>query len=163
MARKLNGEEVLLMIKMYAESDMSTVDVCKQFGVCQRTLRDILHRRSWNSITDGMDLPEIKKKVKSDYVSNFWSKVNKENECWIWNGGLTKKGYGQFHSKKIEESRAHRVAWLIVYGPIPKGLHVCHKCDIRSCVNPDHLFLGTNQDNVNDKVAKNRQYRKVIV
>ena len=162
MPRKLTGQEVLSMIELYSESDMTVADVCNQFGVCQRTLRDILHRRSWNSLTDNMSLPEIKKKIKHDYVFTFWSKVNRQEGCWIWNGSLTKKGYGQFHSKMIKESRAHRVAWLIVHGSIPDDLHVCHTCDVRACVNPDHLFLGTNQDNVNDKVIKNRQYRKAV-
>lgn len=160
MPRKLTGEQVLEMVDIYSSTDLSVREVCSRFGVGQRVLRDILHRRAWTNITDGMDLPSIKKKPKDDYVSRFWSKANKTSTCWLWTGGLTPKGYGQFACKQINESRAHRFAWIICHGEIPDGLHVCHICDIRHCINPDHLFLGTNQDNVDDKVAKNRQYRK---
>jgi predicted metal-binding protein len=51
---------------------------------------------------------------------------------------------------------AHRVAWAKANGPIPKGMHICHKCDVRNCVNPEHLFLGTAKDNMRDKVSKKR-------
>jgi len=84
------------------------------------------------------------------------------NSCWEWQGARAGKGYGLINegganSKKIY---AHRLAWEVHNSrPVPKGLHVCHHCDNPACVNPNHLFLGTNQDNVNDKVSKGRQPR----
>ena len=78
--------------------------------------------------------------------------------CYLWTAG-TASGYGRF---KIDAKKcqAHRVAWVIEHGMIPDGLHVLHHCDVRPCVNVSHLFLGTNADNVADKVAKGRQARQ---
>lgn len=87
----------------------------------------------------------------------FWSKVNKTPFCWEWTASLS-HGYGQFMMPNRKLNRAHRVAWILVFGSIPLGLHVLHKCDNRKCVNPNHLFLGTNQDNIIDRVSKNRSW-----
>nr|WP_087475466.1 HNH endonuclease signature motif containing protein [Nitrospira cf. moscoviensis SBR1015] len=75
--------------------------------------------------------------------------------CWLWTGGSSTRGYGQFRMLG-RGWRAHRAAWTIYRGPIPDGLHVLHKCDVTSCVNPDHLFLGTPLDNARDKESKGR-------
>lgn len=81
--------------------------------------------------------------------------------CWLWIGSMTGtghacgKGYGAI-SKDGRYVRAHRISWEMANGPIPDGMHVLHKCDTTTCVNPDHLFIGTNLDNVLDKVAKGR-------
>jgi len=87
----------------------------------------------------------------------FFSKVEMDPNggCWLWSDALNTKGYGCFSVNGVTKS-AHRQSWIAFKGPIPKGLHVLHKCDIRSCVNADHLFLGTNQDNVDDKISKGR-------
>lgn len=75
--------------------------------------------------------------------------------CWLWEGGAQQHGYGKF-TVKGKPRWAHRVAWELYKGPIPKGLSVLHKCDVPACVNPDHLFLGTAKDNVHDAIAKKR-------
>ena len=82
-----------------------------------------------------------------------------ETGCWIWFASHTKIGYGLFSYKDGNRQRArvaHRVSWEHFRGPIPKGLMVCHKCDVKACVNPDHLFLGTDRDNALDKFKKGR-------
>lgn len=76
-------------------------------------------------------------------------------ECWEWLGRLSYKGYGRITWYGKEET-TNRVSWKIHKGPIPDGLHVLHKCDNPPCVNPNHLFLGTNDDNVKDKMEKGR-------
>lgn len=80
--------------------------------------------------------------------------------CWLWTGFVTKKGYGSFSIDRAgHSSRAHRAAWAIYNGVIPEGLYVCHKCDNTSCVNPEHLFLGSHKENMADMRLKNRSAR----
>ena len=88
----------------------------------------------------------------------FWSRVIKFDECWEWMGQVNRKHYGILRWDKKLQSAA-RVSWQIHNGPIADDLHVLHRCDLPWCVNPKHLFLGTNADNVADKVAKGRQAR----
>lgn len=83
----------------------------------------------------------------------FWEKVEKKDDdsCWIWLGHIDKYGYGKFWNYL-----SHRFAWIDAYGDIPNGMYVCHRCDNPSCVNPKHLFLGTQFDNMRDMVSKGR-------
>ena len=79
--------------------------------------------------------------------------------CQLWLGSVKRTGYGTVKSKAQGQLLTHRAAWQVAFGPIPHGMHVLHKCDVRSCVNPAHLSLGTNLQNIADKVAKGRQCR----
>lgn len=75
--------------------------------------------------------------------------------CWLWLGSTNNKGYAHLtYGNRLH--RGNRFSWTAHNGPIPDGIHVLHSCDNRLCVNPEHLFLGTNQDNVDDKMRKGR-------
>lgn len=89
----------------------------------------------------------------------FWKMVNKSGDCWTWLGTKKPTGYGSFKPLHEKTIGAHRYSWWLHFGVIPKGLHVLHRCDNPSCVNPSHLFLGTARENMADKLAKGRQPR----
>ena len=89
-------------------------------------------------------------------ADRFWSKVKKSKGCWEWQACTNEAGYGIVGVGGKRTDRAHRVSWRLRYGEIPEGLFVLHRCDNRKCVRPSHLFVGTNQDNVDDMVAKGR-------
>ena len=86
----------------------------------------------------------------------FWDKVKIGKGCWSWTACTNAKGYGRIYSGG-KTRLAHRALWELYNGPIPKDMCVCHTCDNPRCMRLSHLFLGTNDDNVADRDAKNRQ------
>lgn len=104
-------------------------------------------------------------------AGRFWARVNKNGPvpmrypelgpCWLW-PRINEQGYGKT-TVKLKHWSAHRLAWVYTHGEIANDLCVCHRCDVRNCVNPGHLFLGTTQDNTADKVYKGRQARGAAI
>lgn len=90
-------------------------------------------------------------------IKRFWDKVNKTNNCWNWTACKDKDGYGVFNinpNRKYE--KAHRFIYELQFGEIPKDKIVCHHCDNPSCVNPQHIYLGTYTSNARDREKRNR-------
>lgn len=96
--------------------------------------------------------------IMDDLQERFWSRVKTGPGCWVWTGHRNDRGYGVALRKGVR-LRAHRLAWTFTRGPVPRGKMVLHTCDNPPCVRPSHLFIGTNQDNIDDMVAKGRSYR----
>jgi hypothetical protein len=92
--------------------------------------------------------------------ARFWMRACRvPNGCWEYDGYRNEHGYGQFAVNTSWGVLAHRVAWVLTFGPIPVGLEVCHTCDNPPCINPAHLFIGTHGDNVQDMWTKGRHPR----
>jgi predicted XRE-type DNA-binding protein len=104
-------------------------------------------------ITAGKKLP----KLSFVDIDRFISKITlgSENECWMWKGGKFSNGYGVFHlARKLV--KAHRVSFQLFVNDIPDGWEICHRCDVKLCCNPAHLFLGDSNDNIQDMKRKGR-------
>lgn len=123
---------------------------CKQeFGVTKSDLikrgRGIFCSRICSGLYRRRTLNEI-----------LFSHVEKSSDCWEWTGATVEFGYGVLSQANGKHWLAHRLSWVIHFGDIPNGLQVCHKCDNPACIRPDHLFLGTQKDNVQDALKKGR-------
>jgi hypothetical protein len=102
-------------------------------------------------------------------IAHFWSKVDKSGDCWEWLAGRMGDGYAQFRVKpgvmrgysiKGTPMYGHHVSYRLHYGPIPSGAWVCHRCDVRHCVRPGHLFLTDRAGNARDRKEKGRASRR---
>ena len=130
--------------------------VCQRCGVTFDA--PIIGRGAYKGRTRAYCSRSCQGKYKGPLEKRFWAKVNKTDTCWLWTGSLAGGGYGQIVDDDQKRDMVHRVSWRLHFGPIPDGLHACHKCDVRNCVNPEHLFLGTRKDNSQDMLAKGRHF-----
>jgi len=142
-----------LLYKLRALSKCS-VDGC---GNVQHT-RGYCQKHYLAFLKDGT-IPTILKQVRNLSVEErFFSYVKKTESCWLWTGATNEKGYGMFYiqkDRKVTRYKSHRFSYEHHKGDIPEGMFVCHHCDVKGCVNPEHLFVGTNLENVQDMIAKN--------
>lgn len=90
-------------------------------------------------------------------LARFWAKVDRSGECWTWTACTNRHGYGQFGIRR-RHYLAHRVSYALAHGPFDTALYICHSCDNPPCVRPDHLFVGTQLDNMRDASGKGRTY-----
>lgn len=98
------------------------------------------------------------------FLARYWASVKKTETCWLWTGSLNANGYGVLAGPTVDgkpgrQQRAHRVAIQLAGVRVPRGAMVLHRCDVRHCVRPDHLFVGTHADNMRDMTQKGRQSR----
>lgn len=125
-----------------------------------QSLRHKKYRWCVECVYTRIDRPPV---VHLSLEDTFNLRVDKSEDCWNWTGGISKDGYGMF-CWKLKYYKAHRLAYELAHGwgSLPNDLCICHHCDNRLCVRPDHLFLGTNADNVKDKLKKGRQPSKLL-
>jgi hypothetical protein len=85
----------------------------------------------------------------SELLELLDNRINKTESCWLWTGSLFKQGYARLYFKG-KRLKGHRVSYELYKGPIPNGLYICHKCNVKHCVNPQHLYAGTQANNMQD-------------
>jgi hypothetical protein len=130
---------------------MPTMKACENCGEPFRVFPTTMNKRRFCSA-------ECSARYRTEHeVERFWSHVRKGPGCWEWTGGRNDWGYGTFAKYRDRSSPlAHRYSFVLANGPIPDGLLVLHRCDNPCCVNPEHLYAGTNQDNMNDREERGR-------
>jgi hypothetical protein len=125
-------------------------------GSIQRPAQPRATLTPWHAI-GATHMPFQPERCKPDVLERFWSHVDRSHKCWTWTAGKSRDGYGQFSPYNRHTMQAHRFIDIAFNGPhTPEQPHTLHTCDNPACVRPSHLFRGSNQDNVNDCIRKQR-------
>lgn len=143
--RKLNLDEQQII--QLAKDGLASRKIAKVIGCSATKILEILKK---HGVKTSVKRPTLKERLESKI------KVNEETGCWEWQALLHPCGYGRLRVNGID-CQAHRLSYELYKKKIPERMFVCHHCDVRRCINPDHLFLGTAADNTQDMVRKGRQ------
>lgn len=153
---RLTDEQVAEIIALYVGGE-SGLAVARRFGI---TLGGVKYRvkkaGKWEGKNRTIIYPRRPRKAV-DWQIRFWSRIQKSSGCWIWQGCKDIGGYGMFPVPGIG-SKAHRIAWTLLRGPVPIGLVVDHLCSNPACVNPEHLEPVTQRENIMRTIARGRRY-----
>lgn len=140
------------LFALYYGEGLTTTQIGDRFEVTATTIQNWLRRRGIPA--------KPRKKMPEPIDQRFHNSYRVDDGgCWLWTKGRAGGRYGQLRLPDGSALPAHRLSYELHKGPIPKGMLVCHTCDVMACVNPDHLWLGTNSDNIRDCVAKGRHRR----
>lgn len=123
-------------------------------GKTRRLTRVTVANMAWSP-----GMPNRYSSNKIPIYQRFWDTLDKSGECWLWTGAINQHSHYGRLTVAQKDLWAHRVAWELTHGPVPHGLLVLHRCDVRTCCRPEHLFLGTAADNSADMVTKGRVRR----
>lgn len=159
--RKLTFDQAEEIRKLYKKGNITHKELGTMYHIGERTIHYILNNSIYRTRERVYSIKGAIRK-KQDVKERFMEMVCKLNECWIWIGS-TKNGYGQFTTYKNKNNYAHRMSYVLFKGEIPEGLLVRHKCHNKLCVNPEHLLLGTHQDNMDDDFSNPNVKRWPIV
>lgn len=150
MTIKWTKQDVDGWVEMYSRP-MEIADISAATGAKKATIQYRLVKRGIRLRNSRGPAPNPKQRFDAKWTPE------PNTGCWLWSEGTDWAGYGYF--RHAGELLAHRCSYVLHSGPIPTGLHVLHKCDVPACVNPEHLFLGTHQDNMTDCKVKGRTQR----